>query len=104
MTSFVSGSGFGTGTGNEIPILFLMYNDITARSANIQAGMGVALACVLKNNLMCTIEYHHMDYMVFVHSAATLPCFTTSTDRVFEVCNKLDMTHSSYIASLRYHS
>jgi hypothetical protein len=42
--SFVLGFGTGIGTGNGIPILFLMYNDITARSANIQAGMGVVLA------------------------------------------------------------
>jgi hypothetical protein len=98
MTSFVSGSGLGTGTGtgtgNEIPILFLMYNDITARSANIQAGMGVALALFFvfclsisgplglrtQNNLMCTIEYDYIECLVFVHFASTLPCSITSTD------------------------
>jgi len=51
------------GLGLEVSLFPRMYNDITARSANIQAGIGVVLVFLLlglrtrvQNNLMCTID------------------------------------------------
>jgi hypothetical protein len=71
-----------------IPFSYLIYNDITARSANIQAGMGVVLALLffssaflvsalfgtnirVQNSLMCII-YNQCEQLWYIKSVCSL--------------------------------